>query len=73
MKKINLAITGCLGRMGQQLIKSCKKNKDFKLVIKGELSLGLLNSFMNLEVMREGNSLKLLKYEVIEKNFSKNN
>ena len=32
MKKINLAITGCLGRMGQQLIKSCKKNKDFKLV-----------------------------------------
>ena len=49
------------------------KNKDFKLVIKGELSLGLLNSFMNLEVIREGNSLKLLKYEVIEKNFSKNN
>ena len=32
MKKINLAVTGCLGRMGQQLIKSCKKNKDFKLV-----------------------------------------
>ncbi len=32
MKKINLAITGCLGRMGQQLIKSCKKNRDFKIV-----------------------------------------
>ena len=32
MKKINLAITGCLGRMGQQLIKSSKKDKDFKLV-----------------------------------------
>ncbi len=32
MKKINLAITGCLGRMGQQLIKSSKKNIDFKLV-----------------------------------------
>ena len=32
MKKINLSITGCLGRMGQQLIKSCKKNKDFKIV-----------------------------------------
>jgi 4-hydroxy-tetrahydrodipicolinate reductase len=32
MKKINLAITGCLGRMGQQLIKSSKSNKDFKLV-----------------------------------------
>ena len=32
MKKINLAITGCLGRMGQQLVKSSKKTKDFKLV-----------------------------------------
>jgi len=32
MKKINLAISGCLGRMGQQLIKSSKSNKDFKIV-----------------------------------------
>ena len=32
MKKINLAITGCLGRMGQQLINSTIKNKNFKLV-----------------------------------------
>ena len=32
MKKINLAITGCMGRMGQQLIKSANKNKLFKLV-----------------------------------------
>jgi 4-hydroxy-tetrahydrodipicolinate reductase len=32
MKKINLAITGCLGRMGQQLIKSSKSNKNFKLI-----------------------------------------
>ena len=31
MKKINLAISGCLGRMGQQLIKSSKYNKNFKL------------------------------------------
>ena len=32
MKKINLAITGCLGRMGQQLIRSTKNNKSFKIV-----------------------------------------
>ena len=32
MKKINLAITGCLGRMGQQLVKSSKTEKNFKLV-----------------------------------------
>ena len=32
MKKINLAISGCLGRMGQQLIKSSKSNSNFRLV-----------------------------------------
>ena len=32
MKKINLAISGCMGRMGQQLIRSSGKNKHFKLV-----------------------------------------
>ena len=32
MKKINLAITGCMGRMGQQLIKSVKTDNKFKLV-----------------------------------------
>ncbi len=32
MKKINLAITGCMGRMGQHLITSTLKDKKFKLV-----------------------------------------
>ena len=32
MKKINLAVTGCLGRMGQQLIRSSRSTKNFKLV-----------------------------------------
>ena len=32
MKKINLAITGCMGRMGQQIINSVKKDKNFKIV-----------------------------------------
>ena len=32
MKKINLSITGCFGRMGQQLVKSSKDAKNFKLV-----------------------------------------
>mgnify|MGYP001474486976 CR=1 FL=1 len=32
MKKIKLAITGCMGRMGQQIIKSVKKDKNFKLI-----------------------------------------
>ena len=33
MKKINLAISGCMGRMGQQLIRSSKNNKNFKLTV----------------------------------------
>ena len=32
MGKINLAITGCMGRMGQQLIRSANKDKLIKLV-----------------------------------------
>ena len=48
------------------------KNKNFKLVIKGELSLELLNSFISLDLIREDNSLLLHNYEVIEKNLSKN-
>ena len=32
MRKINISISGCMGRMGQQLIKSSKKNKNFRLV-----------------------------------------
>ena len=31
MKKINLTVTGCMGRMGQQLIKSSIREKNFKL------------------------------------------
>ena len=49
------------------------KNKNFKLVIKGELSLELLHSFVNLDINRKGNSLELIKYEVVEKNLSENN
>ena len=49
------------------------KNKNFKLVIKGEIPLKLLNSFVSLDINRDGNSLRLIKYEVIEKDLSVNN
>ena len=32
MKKINLAITGCMGRMGKQIVTSAKSDKNFKIV-----------------------------------------
>ena len=43
------------------------KKKNFKLILKGELSISLLNSFVSLDVIRDGNVLKLIDYEVIEK------
>ena len=52
-------------------VKSLKK-KNFKLVIKGEIAIKYLNSFVSLDVNREGNYLKLIGYEVINKNFPKN-
>ena len=33
MKKIKLAITGCMGRMGQQIIKSTKSNSNFTVTV----------------------------------------
>ena len=32
-KKIKLAITGCMGKMGREIIRSSKKNKAFKLAV----------------------------------------
>ena len=31
MNKINIGITGCMGRMGQQIIKTSQKNKRFAI------------------------------------------
>ena len=39
MSKLNLAITGCMGRMGQQLIKSSKIDKNIKLTVLTESTL----------------------------------
>ena len=32
MKKINLSITGCMGRMGQQILKTSRKDNKIKLI-----------------------------------------
>ena len=39
MKKINLAVSGCMGRMGQQIIKSSTNNKNFRLTTLTEYKL----------------------------------
>jgi len=60
-------------RINSSLKSKNLKNKNFKLVIKGELSLELLHNFVSLDIERDGNSLKLINYEIIEKNLSRNN
>ena len=61
MKKINLAITGCMGRMGQQLIKSSRSDKNFKLIaltenkeIKKKIN-GINISLNNEEALKKAN------------------
>ena len=61
MKKINLSISGFMGRMGQQLIKSSKKNKKFKLVSLTENKLvnkkfsGLKPSINSINAFKKAN------------------
>tara|TARA_Y100000589_G_scaffold11605_1_gene9549 strand:- start:2350 stop:2946 length:597 start_codon:yes stop_codon:yes gene_type:complete len=42
------------------------KSKAFKLILKGELPLNLINSFLSIDALREGNSLRMENFEVIE-------
>ena len=43
-----------------------KKNKSFKILVKGEISMNYLNSFVSLEVMRIENAFFMEKFEIIE-------
>ena len=51
------------------IIKICpsnQKNKSFKILIKGEISMNYINSFVSLEVMRIENAFFMEKFEIIE-------
>ena len=47
------------------------KNTTFKIIIEGNIPLQFLNNFVSLDVIRDGNTLRMVKYEVIEKIKSK--
>ena len=63
MKKINLAVTGCMGRMGQQIIKSVKKDKSFKLVALTENNL--INKRINKIKISQNNEKTFNKVNLI--------
>ena len=43
------------------------KYSTFKIIIEGEISLQFLNNFVSLDVIRDGTTLRMVKYEIIEK------
>ena len=43
------------------------KYSTFKIIIEGEIPLQFLNNFVSLDLIRDGNTLKMVKYEIIEK------
>ncbi len=47
------------------------KYSTFKIIIEGEISLQFLNNFISLDVIRDGSTLRMVKYEIIEKIKSK--
>ena len=59
MKKINLSVTGCMGRMGQQIIKSAKLDKKFKIQSLTE------NKLINKKIL--GKKLQLNSEEAFKK------
>ena len=43
------------------------KDTTFKIIVEGEISIQFLNNFVSLDVIRDGNILRMVKYEIIEK------
>ena len=43
------------------------KNATFKIIVEGEIPLKFLNNFVSLDLIRDGNTLRIIKYEIIER------
>jgi 4-hydroxy-tetrahydrodipicolinate reductase len=67
MKKINITITGALGRMGQILINQISKNKNLKLYSLTDLNVG--KKIKNIKIQK--NSLKAFKKTDVIIDFSR--
>ena len=67
MKKINITITGALGRMGQILIKKISKNKNLKLYSLTDLKIG--KKIKNIKIQK--NSLEAFKKTDVIIDFSR--
>ena len=65
-KKKEVVIKICSSPTSKRL-----KDPTFKIIVGGEISLQFLNNFVSLDVIRDGNTLRMVNYEIIEKIISK--
>ena len=65
-QKKEIVIKICSSRPSKKL-----KDSTFKIIVEGEISLKFLKNFVSLDVIRDGNILRMVKYEIIEKIQSK--
>ena len=61
-KKKEIVIKICSSPPSKRL-----KFSTFKIIIEGEIPLQFLNNFVSLDVIRHANTLRMVKYEIIEK------
>ena len=61
-QKKELVIKICSSPISKRL-----KDTTFKIIVEGEISLQYLKNFVSLDVIRDGNILRMVKYEIIEK------
>jgi len=69
MKKINITITGALGRMGKILINRISKNKNLKLISLTDIRIG--QKIKGIKI--QNNSNKLLKKLMLSSTFQDQN
>ena len=69
MKKINISITGALGRMGRILIKKISKDKKFKLISATDINYKLTDIYNGIKI--QNNCLDAFKKTNIIIDFSK--
>lgn len=65
-QKKELVLKICSSPRSNRLNKST-----FKIIIEGDIPIKFLNNFVSLDVIRDGNILRMVKYEIIEKIRSK--
>ena len=61
-KKKEVVIKICSSPTSKRL-----KDPTFKIIVEGEISLQFLNNFVSLDVIRDGNILRMVKYEIIKR------